>query len=376
MKRVLAMLISIILVVAVTPITYAATVEIDAPYAILIEADSKKVLFEKEADIQRPPASVTKVMTILLIVEAIDSGRISLDDEVQVSENAASMGGSQVFLEPYEVMSVQDMLKAIVVASGNDACVAMAEFISGSEESFVALMNERAEELGMVNTSFMNPHGLDEAGHYTTARDIALMSAELLRHDWILEYTTIWMDSIRGGEFELANTNKLLRSYNGITGLKTGSTGEALYCISASATRDGLDLIAVILAGESSDERFLSAAKLLDFGFANFTSQKLSAGAISPVRIIGGKEDYITPIADPAEISIVLAKGEDASIEVKTEMPIDLLAPIEKGQIIGNVVYMSGGEEIGRANLIAENEVLEKSFLEQINDVIKKIILG
>ena len=267
-KRLLCLLSSLLLLALLCLPAAAAPVppEISAPSAILMESSTGKILYEKEANTPLPPASVTKIMTILLVAEAIDSGRISLDDMVTASETAASMGGSQIYLEVGESMSVQDLLKAIVVASGNDAATAMAEHIAGSTEGFVALMNQKAEELGMDNTTFVNCHGLDADGHLTTAHDIALMSAELLeKHPWITDYTTIWMDSLRGGAFELANTNKLLRSYTGTTGLKTGSTDLAKYCLSASAVRGDMQLIAVVMAAPSTAERFKSAAQLLDF---------------------------------------------------------------------------------------------------------------
>lgn len=258
-----------------------SAMELSAPSAILIEQSTGKVLFEKNADEQLPPASVTKVMTMLLVMEAVDSGKISFDDMVTGSENAKSMGGSTIFLDAGEQMSVYDLMKGVAVASGNDAAVALAEFVAGSEEGFVEMMNKRAQELGMTNTTFKNPNGLDTQGHLTTARDIAVMSAELLRHKRIFEFTTIWMDSLRDGKFTLANTNKLIRFYDGANGLKTGSTSIAKNCISASAMRNDMQLIAVVMAAPTSAQRFADAKKAFRLRFCKllcFKSGKCRRG--------------------------------------------------------------------------------------------------
>ena len=269
MKKLISIILSLSLLAVVIPAS-AEDVATSAKASILIEQETGRVLQEKEADTKLPIASVTKIMTMLLIMEEIDGGRLTLADEVTVSEYAMSMGGSTMFLEAGEVLTVSDMLKGIAVASANDGCVAMAEHISGSTEAFISLMNKRAKELGMNNTNFVNTNGLDADGHYSSARDVAIMARELCKHEKIFDYTTIWTDSLRDGKFELANTNKLVRFYRGATGLKTGSTDLAGCCLCASATRDGLSLISVVLGAPTSKERFADASGLLDYGFANY----------------------------------------------------------------------------------------------------------
>ncbi len=367
-KRLIALLTALLMVAALPLTALAAPVppEISAPSAILIESSTGKILYEKDADTRLPPASVTKIMTILLIAEAIDSGRISLDDMVTTSDNAASMGGSQVYLEVGESMSVHDMLKAVVIASGNDAATAMAEHIAGSAEGFVALMNQRAAELGMENTTFVNCHGLDTDGHLTTARDISLMSAELLeKHPWITDYTTIWMDSLRGGEFGLANTNKLLRSYSGTTGLKTGSTGLAKYCLSASAMRGDMQLIAVVMAAPSTAERFKSAAQLLDFGFANYQKQTLPIERLAPIPVDGGTLDQVELLCEPDSVTTVLEKGDARAVEAVTTVQERLTAPVEEGQTVGEIVFKLGDSELGRGRIVAAHAVPRRTVLQQ-----------
>jgi len=327
--------------------------EINSPAAVLMEKDTGKVLYQKDAHKQLPPASVTKVMTLLLVMEAIDSGKASLDDMVTVSEYASGMGGSQVFLSPGEQMSLNDMLKATVIASGNDSAVALAEHIAGSEQGFVAMMNERAKELGMKDTTFKNCTGLDTDGHITSAYDIALMSRELIRHSEIKKYTTIWMDSLRNGAFQLANTNKLIRSYKGITGLKTGSTSVAKFCLSATAERDGMELISTIMAAPSSKERFADASKLLDFGFANFA---LYNGALdvelAPVPVILGESESVSLDFGTAP-SVLVEKNILSGISQMVEVPSDLKAPIEQGQKVGCVKIMSGETILAEVPIIA-----------------------
>ena len=279
MKRLIGLIISLAIFTANIGIVFAEEVKVDisSKSAILMDVSSGKVIFEKNSNEKLPPASVTKVMSILLIMEAVDSGQITLQDKVPCSENAAGMGGSQIWLEVGEELTVDEMLKAICVVSANDCTVAMAEYLCGSEEAFVSKMNERAKELGMNDTTFKNCHGIDEDGHLTSAYDIALMSRELLNnHHTILNYTTIWMDTLRDGESELVNTNKLIRNYKGATGLKTGSTSVALYNLSASATRDGMSLIAVILKAPTTKIRFSEAQKLLDYGFNNYEFKSLA----------------------------------------------------------------------------------------------------
>ena len=276
LRKMLALLLAIALSCCSVPIVYADGVElISAPSGVLMEASTGKILYEKNPHDKRPCASITKVMTLLLVFEAIDSGKLSLEDTVTTSEHAASMGGSDIWLEPGEEMSADDMIKATVVASANDAAVALAEHISGSEETFVAQMNQRAAQLGMTDTVFKNCNGLDEEGHITSAYDVAVMSRELMKHEKIFDYTSIWLDNLRGGKTQIVNTNKLLKTYNGITGLKTGTTDDAGCCISATATRDGMSLIGVVLGADTGKQRFADAAALLDHGFANYAVKKI-----------------------------------------------------------------------------------------------------
>ncbi len=332
---------------------------VTAPSAILMEASSGQVLYELNADEKLPIASVTKTMTMLLIMEAIDSGKINFTDKVTTSEYASSMGGSQVFLETGEEMTAEDMLKAIAVASGNDAAVAMAEFIAGTESAFVEMMNKRALELGCKNTHFINCNGLNETSeHHSSARDVAIISKELLKHPKILEYTSIWMDTLRGGAFGLSNTNKLIRFYKGANGLKTGSTSIAKYCLSATAKRDGMQLIAVILAAPSSAERFGSASKLLDYGFANYSvvnaAEKI--GELEKLPVIGGKEDFITPAPDKS-VNFVVKKGNQNKVEVSTVFDEPLRAPITKNQKVGMATLTINGEKVAVCDIMSTKEV-------------------
>ncbi len=336
---------------------------ITAKSGILMEQSTGEVLYEQNPDERLPIASVTKTMTMLLIMEALENGKISLTDMVTTSEYAASMGGSQVFLEAGEQMSVEDMLKAIAVASGNDAAVAMAEFISGSEPAFVEQMNKRAEALGCLNTHFINCNGLDETEeHYSSAKDIAIISRELLKHTKILDYTTIWMDSLRNGEFGLSNTNKLIRFYKGANGIKTGSTSTAKYCLSASAERDGMTLIAVIICAPSTQERFSSASALLDFGFANYEVADYSDISVPYVKISGGTKENILP-----EISgdgFVVKKGNKEKVEKSFSLESDIPAPLEKGQKLGEVIYTIDGLEVARRDLCAPEDIPRISILQ------------
>ena len=336
---------------------------ISAKSGILVEATTGEVLYELNPDEKLQIASVTKTMTMLLIMEAIDNGKIQLSDMVTTSEHAASMGGSQVFLEVGEQMTVDDMLKAIAVASGNDAAVAMAEFISGSESAFVEQMNKRAYELGCENTHFINCNGLDEtADHYSSARDIAKISAELLKHPKILDYTTIWMDSLRNGSFGLSNTNKLIRFYKGANGLKTGSTSTAKYCISATAERDGMQLISVIICAPSTAERFSSASSLLDYGFANYEVAGNEADSMSVpyANIVGGEYEQIKPIVSGN--GFIVKKGNKDKVKPEFVLYQDIKAPIEKGQKLGEVLYKIDNAEVTRRDLIAENSIEKMSI--------------
>ena len=320
--------------------------------AILIEANTGKVLYEQNADEQLPPASVTKVMTLLLVMEAIDAGKLALTDEVSVSANAASMGGSQVYLEPGETMSVEDMLKSVIISSANDAAVALAEHLCGTEEDFVARMNQRAQELGMVNTHFENTNGLDDTteNHVTSARDIAVMSAELLRHPTILQYSTIWMDTIRGGAFTLTNTNRLIRFYNGANGLKTGSTSRAKFCISASAKRGNLQLIAVIMAAPTRDIRNETAKKLLDYGFANYDYICCGGEQLNGLPVLGSPQKTIC--AQYVAFGCLTGKGE-GEITQEILLPETLCAPIAEGEVLGKIVYSQNGKNLGELPITA-----------------------
>ena len=333
--------------------------KLESGAAILIDQKSGEVLYEYNAHEQLRPASVTKVMTILLIMEALDSGKISLDDKIPCSQNAAAMGGSQIWLDVREELSVNDMLKAICVVSANDCTVAMAEYIGGSEEAFVQMMNTKAKQLGMNDTTFKNCHGIDEDGHVTSSYDIALMSKELLNnHPEITQYTTIWMDSIRDGKSELVNTNKLVRNYQGATGLKTGSTSLALYNLSASATRNDLSLIAVIMKAPTTKVRFAEATKLLDYGFANYTSKSFGnkGDIIQTVDVNKGINPQVNLILEE-DACVLIKKGDTGNITQNVIVNENISAPIKAGDILGKIEFKAGDELILEKNLIAQNDV-------------------
>lgn len=335
------------------------SLNLESGAAVLIEQNSGKVLYEKNMHEQLRPASVTKVMTILLIMEAIDSGKINYDTQIPCSENASSMGGSQIWLDTTETLSVNDMLKAICVVSANDCTVAMAEYLEGSQEAFVQKMNEKAKELGMNDTCFKNCHGIDEDGHITSAYDIALMSKELLsKHPDITKYTTIYMDSLRDGKSELVNTNKLIRTYNGITGLKTGSTSLALYNLSASATRDNLSLIAVIMKAPTTKLRFAEAQKLLDYGFSNYSYIKLgdNGDTVKSVPISKGIEANINATVENTS-GVLIQKGKEKQIEQNIFIQDNLSAPVYKGQKVGEITYTLNGETLDIIDLVASSDV-------------------
>ena len=339
---------------------------VSAPSAILIDAATGTVLFEQNADERREPASVTKVMTLLLVMEALDSGKIGWDDQVTASAAAAGKGGSQIYLEEGERLSMDEMLKSVVVSSANDCATALAEHVAGSEAAFVTLMNARAAELGMENTHFVNCTGLDDEPeareHLTTARDVATMSRELLRHKEIRKYTTIWTDTVRGGKFGLSNTNKLVRFYEGTTGLKTGYTSTAGHCLSASAERDGIELIAVVLGCASSSERFADAKALLNWGFANYALVHPAEGTIlEPIPVKLGTAGTVTPVlAEPGPI--LIEKGQQSSIRRTVELPEELTAPVEKGEIIGTLTVSAGDTELARLPLTADADVGRLTF--------------
>ena len=344
-----------------SPVSTIPTVDLqlESQSAILIEQNSGKILYEHNSHEQLRPASVTKVMSILLIMEALDSNKISLNDKIPCSENAASMGGSQIWLDVREELSVDEMLKAICVASANDCTVAMAEYLAGSQKAFVEKMNTRAKELGMNDTCFKNCHGLDTDGHVTSSYDISLMSRELLKnHPNITNYTTIWMDSLRDGKSELVNTNKLVRNYKGTTGLKTGSTDLALYNLSASATRDNLSLIAVIMKAPSTKVRFSEAQKLLDYGFSNYSYTEFAKkdSLLTSIPVSKGVSDSVNAIYSENS-GALLQKGMNKNIEQIISLPEIIEAPISSGQKIGEITYMLNGEAIGSTTIVADREV-------------------
>ncbi len=348
---------------------------LDCKSAILMEAGTGKVLYEQNPDEALPPASVTKVMTLLLVMEAIEEGKITLDDMVTTSERAASMGGSQIFLEEGEQMSVEDMVKSVVIASANDAACALAEYISGSETAFVKSMNEKAAELGMKNTSFENTNGLDDTAekHLTSARDIAIMSRELIKHEKILQYSSIWMDTVRNGLFGLTNTNRLVRFYRGCTGLKTGSTSKAGFCVSATAERDGVSLICIIMGAESGDKRNAIAASLLDWGFANYGVYKYTPETLNDMKVTGGVEGSVAIEAE--SFSCVTDKGDISKIEYKIELPETVSAPVKKGDKIGEIIFSCNGSEIGRAGICASKDVDKISYFELWCRMLAKFLL-
>lgn len=365
-------LISIILsfIFFITPVWAAPTLELTAKSAYLIEESTGEVLYAQNEHDQLRPASVTKVMTILLIMEAIDSGKISLDDMVGCSEHARKMGGSQIWLNETEKLSVNDMLKAICVVSANDCCVAMSEFIAGSEEGFVEMMNNRAKELGMNDTTFKNCHGIDEDGHVTSAHDIAIMSRELLKHKKIFDYTTIWMDTLRDGKSQLVNTNKLIRFYEGANGLKTGSTSISKYSLSATAKRNDMQLIGVIMCAPTGNDRFEDAKKLLDYGFANYSlvildEENTSVGMTNVER---GENKFVEGIIEN-KVTLLGAKGLNKNVERKVDF-YTLKAPIQKGEKIGDIRYIKDGEEIAREDIVAGNSVEKIKFLTILNNLI------
>lgn len=336
------------------------------PSAVLMEKETGQVLYELNARDRLPPASVTKVMTMLLVMEALEAGQLRMDEEVSASAHASEMGGSQIFLKEGERMTVRELLKSVAVASANDAAVALAEHIAGSEAAFVGRMNARAADLGMKDTVFANCTGLPaEEEHLTTAWDIALMSRELLRHEAIKEFTTIWTDTVRGGEFGIANTNKLIRFYEGATGLKTGFTAEAMYCVSASAEREGVEYIAVVMHGETSAARFESAKVLLNYAFANFTMlSALPDEALPPIPVELGRAAAVQPVPEESP-RLLLRRGEAAGVAKTVELAEGVTAPVKAGQELGRLLIRSGsGEELASVPLVAAQAVERLSWWE------------
>ena len=386
-KNIVGFLLTFIVLLCGLPIqAYAtedtASIGVESPHAVLMEASTGTILYEKDAHVAVPPASVTKIMTMLLIFEALEENKIKPEDMVTVSEKAASMGGSQVFLEPHEQQSVDTMLKCIAVASANDACVAMAEFVSGSEDAFVNKMNERAKELGMKNTVFKNCNGLDEDGHVISAYDVAVMSRELLvNHPQIHDYCTIWMDTIvhhtaKGSqEFGLSNTNKLIKQYEYSTGLKTGSTSEAGFCVSATAKKGDMELIAVIMKGETSKSRFLDATTLLNYGYANYQiylDTDAQRETLNTMTVKSGVETEV-PLKYEKDFAFLLMNGESlTSIEKRIQLPEELQAPVEIKQTVGTLEYYHGDKKLGEINIIAEKSVEKAKY----SDYVKRVWLA
>ena len=322
-----------------------------------------------------PPASVTKVMTLLLVMEEIDGGRLRWSDTVTASAHASSMGGSQIYLKEGETMTVEDMVKSVVIASANDCAVALAEHIAGSEEAFVAKMNRRAEEIGMQNTHFENTNGLDDTAqnHVTSAYDIALMSRALMTHESILKYSSTWMDSVRGGTFGLTNTNRLVRYYQGCNGLKTGSTAKAGFCISASAARDGMTLICVIMGSPSRDVRNAAAVSLLDWGFSQYTLWKAEEQKGAKTPILSGVVDEV--VLRYPSFCAVLPKGDAGKVTREIELPEKLSAPLAAGEAVGSVIYRVGEKEIGRVDICVEQEVKKIDCLTLWRRLLMKFLL-
>lgn len=345
----------------VVPISESAPVEsidlgLNCKSAVLMEASTGKVLYEQNPGEAMPPASVTKIMTLLLVMEAMEAGKLSMEDMVTASAHAASMGGSQIYLKEGEQMTARDMIKSVVISSANDAAVALAEHVAGSEAAFVEAMNKRAAELGMKNTHFENTNGLDDTAqnHVTSALDIAIMSRALIEHKEILEYSSIWMDTIRDGAFGLTNTNRLVRFYRGCNGLKTGSTQKAGFCVSVTAERDGMTLICVIMGADSRDIRNAAATQLLDWGFANYglyTCDGGDSGTVGQIRVTGGELMQMN-VSYPS-FSCVLPKGDVAAVEQSIQLPSAIAAPIRQGETVGAVVYSCHGQEIGRVAVSA-----------------------
>jgi len=354
----------------------AAVPETNAGAVLLMEKETGTILYENNAHARMEPASITKIMTLLLVVEAIENKVISMDDLVTTSAHAASMGGSQVYLEEGEQMTVRDLLKAVTVSSGNDAAVALGEHLTGSETAFVARMNERAAELGMNDTTFVNCTGLPAKGHLTSAYDVALMSRELIRHDLIKEFSTIWMDTLRNGQFGLNNTNKLIRFYQGATGLKTGSTDTALYCLSATAMRDGMELIAVVMKAPTSAIRFESAKSLLDFGFANYTLLNVYPGeAIPSVEVVLGETRELQPELQEG-VRLLVERTDAPKVETSVSVVGRVEAPVEVGQKLGEMTVTLRGEVLKTVPIIAPEPVSKLTMLQIFGRLLSTLFEG
>ena len=360
---------------------YGEEFDVDAKSAILMDASTGKILYEKNIHDKLPPASVTKIMTMLLAMEALEIKQISLEDKVIISERASKMGGSQLYLEPNEEKTVEELMKGIALASANDGCVAIAEHISGTEEMFVKRMNERAKELGMNDTQFMNTNGLPQDGHYTSAYDIAIMSKELLKYPKVHDWLTIWMSNIKVGlpnkrqtTIELVNTNKLIRTYPGAHGIKTGYTSEARYCLSASAVKNNLTLIAVILGSPTSDIRFAEAKKLLNYGFASFSAVPIvrKGEVIDELQVEKGKAYTVKAIAKD-HLNALVKKGEENNVQKEIILPKQIKAPFAAGEKIGEVIATKDGQEIGRMDIVTDVEVPKASLIDIFGKMVKRV---
>lgn len=372
MKKVLLLYVMVIILCFTGINVMSAELELSSMSACLMEPETGKVLYEKNADERLEPASVTKIMSLILVFEAMDEGKFDLNTTVSASEYASSMGGSQIWLEPGETMTVNEMLKAVVVASANDCTVALAELVSGSEEGFVEKMNEKAQLLGMTNTHFSNSTGLPVENHYTTARDIALMTCELHKHPEVYDYTKIWMDTLRGGEFGITNTNKLVRFYSGATGMKTGFTSSALYCMSATAKRGDMNLIAAVMKSDSSDKRFADAKKLLDYGFANYMLYKPSQPQLEKIKVLGGDKEFVK--CKVLQNSILIQKGRESKITCKTELTDTVSAPVNKNEVVGKIRYYLDENLIAEFDIVSFDDVKRLSFFELFSRYIRKCI--
>lgn len=382
MKKIISVITVVCIFISITCIVAFAEefppmqVEAKAKAALLMEVSSGRVLMAQNADEKLYPASVTKIMSLILVLEAVDEGKINLNDVVTASANASSKGGSQIWLKEGEQMTVDEMLKATAVASANDACTALGEFVAGSDEAFVNMMNEKAKQLGMTNTHFDNCTGLDDTteNHYTTAYDVALMSRELLKHEVIKNYSTVWMDNLRGGETQLVNTNKLVRTYDGITGLKTGTTSKAGCCVSASAKRGDLELIAVVMGSDSSKDRFNAAKSMLDWGFANYTAVTLEPDSmlITDVTVLNGETEKITPVVKE-KTAVTVQKGREGDIQQSVELPVDVAAPVEENQLLGSITFTLDGKKIAEYKLYSPQAVKKLGFFERYKRLLENL---
>lgn len=379
MKKFISFFLALTICLSASTVCFAleenAQIEDFSKSSILICADTGDIIYEKNAYEHLSPASVTKIMSILLVLEAIESGKISLEDEVSASESAVEMGGSQIWLEVGEKMSVNDLFKAVVVASANDACTALGEYIAGSSQAFVNMMNEKAAQLGLKNTNFENCTGLDDTvtNHYSCAYDLAIIAKEVLKYNLIYDYTTIWLDYLRGGKTELNNTNKLINKYNGITGLKTGTTSKAGFCVCATATQNGMTLIAVVLGAKTSDERFQSASNLLDYGFANYEviAPEIDINQITSVKVRNGVEKEIIPVYNQTDKLMIKKGNGDITYEYKTEEEVK--APVEENQTLGEICIYSNGALIKSVKLYSSKEIMKISFNYIFKEMLRNI---